>query len=66
MIDVAAECSRNLAKLATADRRAEIIRIGALSETARHLARGETPSNKSELLASTSLAALRGHPPFTG
>jgi hypothetical protein len=61
MIDVAAECSRNLAKLATADRRAEIIRIGALSETARHLARGETTSNKSELLASTSLAALRGH-----
>jgi hypothetical protein len=61
MTDVAAECSRNLAKLAPADRRAEIIRIGALSETARHLARGETTSNKSELLASTSLAALRGH-----
>lgn len=37
MTDVAAECSRNLNKLPPAQRRAEIIRIGALSATVQQL-----------------------------
>ena len=39
MTDVAAECSRNLNKLPPGERRAEIIRIGALSATVQQLMR---------------------------
>ena len=37
MTDVAAECSRNLHKLPPEQRQAEIVRIGAVNETARRL-----------------------------
>jgi hypothetical protein len=40
MTDVAAECSRNLARLAPKQRRAELIRIAALRATAGQLTRG--------------------------
>ncbi|WP_158921449.1 hypothetical protein [Acidisphaera sp. S103] len=56
MTDVAAECSRNLARLPPSQRRAEIIRIGALNEAAGHLTSGGTTQGKAALLASTSLS----------
>jgi hypothetical protein len=37
MTDVAAECARDLAKLSSAQRRAQIIRINALNATARQI-----------------------------
>jgi hypothetical protein len=48
MTDPAAECSRDLAKLPPAQRRAEIIRIGALNATARELNQ-ENASGPSDL-----------------
>jgi len=51
MTRVAAECARDLAKLPPGQRRAEIIRIDALSQAATHLAGG-----KAALLATTTLA----------
>ena len=44
MAGVAAECSRSLALLAPAQRRAEMIRIGALNATAQQLRRPEAPT----------------------
>ena len=44
MTEVAAECSRNLARLSGKERHAEIIRIAALSRAARDLSLGEAPS----------------------
>ena len=58
MTDVAAECSRNLAKLPPAQRKAEVIRIGALSEAARHIASAAAP-NKAALLTTTSLTTAK-------
>ncbi|MDB5399230.1 MAG: hypothetical protein JWQ55_1248 [Rhodopila sp.] len=57
MTEVAAESARNLAKLPPSQRRAEIIRIGALSEAASHLTR-TSASNRSTLLTTTALGAL--------
>lgn len=58
MTDVAAECSRTLAKLPPGQRRVETIRISALSDIARHLAEGGATPSKSTLLNTTSLGAL--------
>jgi hypothetical protein len=55
MTEMAAECSRNLGKLPPRERRAEIIRIGALSATASHLARGGATPAKSGLLNTTAM-----------
>lgn len=41
MTDVAAECSRRLAKLPPKQRRAEVIRIAALNETVRQIRSGQ-------------------------
>jgi hypothetical protein len=60
MTDVAAECSRNLANLPPRQRRAEVLRITALSNTARHLARGGATPSKSDLLTTTTLSAFQG------
>ena len=57
MTDVAAECARALAKLPLAQRRAETIRISALSDIARHLASGGATPSKSTLLNTTALGA---------
>jgi hypothetical protein len=46
MTDVAAECSRNLAKLPPQQRRAEMIRIAALKATAAQLRKGDPSSAK--------------------
>jgi hypothetical protein len=60
MTDVAAEFARDLGKRPSADRRAEIIRIGALSEAAFQLTTGGDIPKRSRLLATTSMAALNG------
>jgi hypothetical protein len=58
MTDVAAEASLNLAQLSPAQRSAEVIRIGALNETARAL-RASGPERgevfKAQLLGSTAM-----------
>jgi len=54
MTDVAAEFSRELAGLSPVQRRAEIVRIGLLSQTARQISQN---GRKSGLLNSTSLTA---------
>ncbi len=46
MAGVAAECSRSLASLAPAQRRAEMIRIGALNATAQRLRRPDSPTRE--------------------
>jgi hypothetical protein len=58
MTDVAAECSRALAKLPTSQRRAETIRITALRDIARHLAQGGATLGKSALLNTTAIGTL--------
>jgi hypothetical protein len=55
MTDVATECTAELARLRPAQRRTHLVRIGALSEIARTLGRGDAPSLKDRLLGSTSL-----------
>jgi hypothetical protein len=49
MTDIAAEYSRNLARLSPTQRRAETIRIAALNATARQLTRGEASAAQSSL-----------------
>ncbi len=61
MTDIAAECSRNLAKLSARDRRTELIRIKALSATASHLANGGATQSKSGLLNTTALGRTAAH-----
>lgn len=58
MTDVAAECSRTLARLPPGQRRAETIRISALTDIARHLAQGGATPSKSTLLNTTALGSL--------
>jgi len=55
MHQVAAECARNLANLPPKQRRAETIRIAAISDTARYLAAGGATPSKSTLLATTAM-----------
>jgi hypothetical protein len=55
MTDVATEYSAELAHLPPAQRRTHLARIGALSEIALALGRGDAPPLKDRLLGSTSL-----------
>jgi hypothetical protein len=57
MTDYAAESSRTLAKLRPDQRRAEIMRIGALNDAARHLRKSGAAAGKASLLATTSLSS---------
>jgi hypothetical protein len=59
MTDIAAECSRNLAQLPPRQRHAEVLRIAALSNTARHLANGGAIPSKADLLSSTAITAIQ-------
>jgi hypothetical protein len=54
MTDVAAEFSAELPNLQPAQRRTHLARIGALSEIARTLGRGDAPPLKARLLGGTS------------
>jgi hypothetical protein len=55
MTDIAAEFSAELPNLQPAQRRTHLARIGALSEIARTLGRGDAPPLKARLLGGTSL-----------
>jgi hypothetical protein len=55
MTDVAVEFAQGLDRLPPAGRRADIARIGILSEAARRLSQGDAP-NRADLLSSTWLA----------
>jgi hypothetical protein len=55
MTDVATEYTAELAQLQPAQRRTHLARIGALSEIARTLGRGDAPPLKARLLGGTSL-----------
>jgi hypothetical protein len=69
MTDVAAEFSRGLDRLPPTQRRAEIMRIGVLSETARRISQtgDQAAPRKSDLLSSTSMSGDRiRHPHSTG
>jgi hypothetical protein len=55
MTDIATEFTAELAQLQPAQRRTHLARIGALSEIARTLGRGDAPPLKARLLGGTSL-----------